>query len=272
MEKVAILNDIHGNLFLLNKALDYLKDKNISKFLVCGDFLTDGPDDNKIIETLRNLNAEVILGNREESLLKLTPNSGEISEKFYSFYYTYKNLTLENLEYLKKLPTTKIINISNKKICMSHGSPYKSRDMIDSTSYEQFAKLIVDYDADVYLFAHTHKFFEKVYKNRLFVNSGAVNLSMGRSKVSTFGILSLSDDLIIYDQIILDYDFEKVKRYYTESNFYKEHPEWCKIILYMLKDGIEYNTKFSKMYDYNMSLKTNYYKFTFIYNLPKIVE
>lgn len=61
MEKVAILNDIHGNLFLLNKVLDYLKDKNISKFLVCGDFLTDGPDDNKIIETLRNLNAEVIL-------------------------------------------------------------------------------------------------------------------------------------------------------------------------------------------------------------------
>ena len=97
MEKVAILNDIHGNLFLLNKALDYLKDKNISKFLVCGDFLTDGPDDNKIIETLRNLNAEVILGNREESLLKLTPNSGEISEKFYSFYYTYQNLTLEKL-------------------------------------------------------------------------------------------------------------------------------------------------------------------------------
>ena len=27
MEKVAILNDIHGNLYLLNKALEYLKDK-----------------------------------------------------------------------------------------------------------------------------------------------------------------------------------------------------------------------------------------------------
>lgn len=53
MEKVAILNDIHGNLYLLNKALEYLKDKNISKFLVCGDFLTDGPDDNKIIDTLK---------------------------------------------------------------------------------------------------------------------------------------------------------------------------------------------------------------------------
>ena len=30
MEKVAILNDIHGNLYLLNKALEYLKDKKTS--------------------------------------------------------------------------------------------------------------------------------------------------------------------------------------------------------------------------------------------------
>lgn len=101
--------------------------------------------------------------------------------------------------------------------------------MIDSTSYEQFAKLIIDYDADVYLFAHTHKYFEKVYKNRLFVNSGAVNLSMGRSKVSTFGILSLSDDLIIYDQIILDYDFEKVKGTILKVIFIKSIPNGAKL-------------------------------------------
>ena len=87
MEKIAVLNDIHGNLFLLNKALDYLKDKNISKFLICGDFLTDGPDDNKIIDTLKSLDSEIILGNREESLLKLSSSSNEITEKFYSFYF-----------------------------------------------------------------------------------------------------------------------------------------------------------------------------------------
>ena len=272
MEKVAILNDIHGNLFLLNKALDYLKDKNISKYLVCGDFLTDGPDDNKVLDRLKKLNAEIILGNREESLLNLTTNAGDVTEKYYSFYYTYNQLSEENIEYLKTLPTTKVINICNKKICMSHGSPYKSRDIITNTSYEMFDKLIKDYNADIYLFAHTHRNFEKVYKNKLFVNSGAVNLAMGKSQVSTFGILSISDDLIIYDQVVLPYNFKEVKEYYTKSEYYKEHPEWCNIILYMLKDGIEYNAKFSKMYDYNKSLKTNYYKFTFIYNLPKIVE
>lgn len=72
MEKVAILNDIHGNLYLLNKALSYLRDKNISKYLICGDFLTDGPDDNKIIDILKTLPCEVILGNREESILNIS--------------------------------------------------------------------------------------------------------------------------------------------------------------------------------------------------------
>lgn len=271
MEKIAVLNDIHGNLFLLNKALNYLKDKNISKFLICGDFLTDGPDDNKIIDILKSLDSEIILGNREESILKIFSSSNEITEKFYSFYYTYQNLTKENLEFLNNLPISKTIQIGNKKICMSHGSPYKSRDIITKTSYEKFDQLIDDYDADIYLFAHTHRCFEANYKNRLFVNSGAVNLFMGKGKVSTFGIISISDELIIYDQIILEYDYNEVKDYYIKSNYYKENPEWVNIILYMLKDGIEYNTKFSKMYDYNKSLKTNYYKFTFIYNLPKIV-
>lgn len=88
MEKVAILNDIHGNYYLLTKVLDYCKDMNISKFLVCGDFLTDGPDDNKIIDTLRSLNAEVILGNREESVLNITPSMSSENEKYYPLYYT----------------------------------------------------------------------------------------------------------------------------------------------------------------------------------------
>ncbi len=272
MEKIAILNDIHGNLYLLNKALEYLKDKNISKFLVCGDFLTDGPDDNKIIDTLKSLNAEVILGNREEAILKLTPKSAELTEKFDSFYYTYHSLTKKNLEYLKTLPTTKTITIANKKICMSHGSPYKTREIVAKSSLNLFNKLINDFNADIYLFAHTHRNFELEYRHHLFINSGAISMFMGKPKVTIFGILTINEDITIYEQVILEYDFYEVKKYYTTSNFYLRHPEWCNIILYILKDGIEYNTKFSKMYDYNKSLKTNYYKFTFIYNLPKIVD
>lgn len=272
MEKVAILNDIHGNLFLLNKALSYLRDKNISKYLICGDFLTDGPDDNKIIDILKSLPCEIILGNREESILNLSPDLSTLNEKMYPLYYTYKNLTKRNLEFIKNLPTTKIIEIKAYKICMSHGSPYNSRDIITKDSTKTFNNIIKDYPADIYLFAHTHECFEATYKNKLFLNSGAINCFIGKKEVSTFGILTLNEDITLYEQIILPFNFNEVKEYYTKSKYYEEFPEWTNIVLYMLKYGVNYNVKFSRSYDYSKSMKNNFYKFKFIYNLPKIVE
>lgn len=270
MEKVAILNDIHGNLYLLTKVLNYCKDKNISKFLVCGDFLTDGPDDNKIIKLLRSINAEIIIGNREESVLKIKPSMSLENEKYYPLYYTMKNLSKDNIEFLKTLHTSKLININNKKILLSHGSPYDTKDNITSTSFTTFNNLLKDYNADIFLFAHTHKYFYKEYKNHLFINTGAVSTFIGKPKTSTFGILSINEDMTFYEQVELSYDFEKVKNYYITSKYYEECKEWSNIILYILKTGIDYNKKFTKSYDLNKSMKSNYYKFTFIYNLPKL--
>lgn len=270
MKKVAILNDIHGNLYLLTKVLDYCKDKNISKFLVCGDFLTDGPDDNKIIETLKKINAEVIIGNREESVLNITPSMSQENEKYYPLYYTKNNLTKENLKYIKTLPTSKLITINNKKILLSHGSPYNIKDNITNTSIETFNNLINDFDADIYLFAHTHKYFYKEYKKHLFINTGAINTFLGKPNTTTFGILSINEDITIYEQIELPYKFDEVKKYYVTSKYYEECKEWSNIILYILKTGVDYNKKFTKSYDLNKSMKSNYYKFTFIYNLPTI--
>lgn len=272
MEKVAILNDIHGNLYLLNKAIDYLRDKNISKYLICGDFLTDGPDDNKIIETIKSLPSEVIIGNREETILTINPHPVQLDDKHQQYYYVYKNLTKENLAYLKSLPITKTITVENKRICLSHGSPYQARDIITENSFSRFKSIIKDYPADTYVFAHTHEYFNTIYQDKLFLNSGAINCFIGKKCVTTFGILTISNSITSYEQVILPYNFNEVKKYYQESNYYQNFPEWSKIILYMLKDGINYNVKFSKGYDYSKSMQVNFNKFKFIYNLPTIKD
>ena len=212
----------------------------------------------------------MILGNREESVLNITPSMSSENEKYYPLYYTRKNLTEENLEYLKKLPTSKVVTINNKKILLSHGSPYNTKDIINQSSISAFNKLLNDYDADIFLFAHTHKYFYKEYKNHLFINTGAINTFLGKPSTSTFGILSINEDITIYEQIEIPFIFDEVKNYYQSSKYYEECPEWSNIILYILKTGIDYNKKFTKSYDLNKSMKSNYYKFTFIYNLPKI--
>lgn len=272
MKKIAILNDIHGNLYLLNKALDYLKDKNISLYLVCGDFLTDGPDDNKIIDTLKSIPSIIILGNREEYILNISKDIKRLNVKMNPMYYTYLNLTRENLSFLKTLKITDTINIDNKSICISHGSPYKTRDIIDKNSTNIFDNLQLDYPSDIYLFAHTHTYFNIVYNNKLFINSGAVSCYMGEKSVSTFGILTINDSLTSYEQVELPINFEQVKNYYYKSNYYKAFPEWTNIILYVLKYGISYNSLFSEEYDSTLSLKENYNNFIIKHNFPEIDE
>ena len=267
MKKIAILNDIHGNLYLLNKALQYLKNENISLYLICGDFLTDGPDDNKIIDIIKYLPSYVILGNREETLITLEKNTSILSEKMNPLYYTYLNLTKENIKYLKLLNKTQTIKVNNKIICLSHGSPYKTRDSLNQNSKEVFNNLIKDYSADIYLFAHTHKYFSKTYQNKLFINSGAVSSYIGKKQVSTFGILTINDAVTSYEQIELKIDFNELKNYYIKSNYYKAFPKWNNIILYSIKDGVSYNKLFSKEYIDSLSLKENYNNFIIKYNL-----
>ncbi len=268
MKKIAILNDIHGNLYLLNKVLEYLKDKNISLYLICGDFLTDGPDDNKIIDIIRKLPSQVILGNREESILSISKEISTLNEKMYPMYYTYLNLTNENFAYLKTLQNTKIISIDNKNICISHGSPYKTRDYLSENSYHIFDNLLKDYPSDIYLFAHTHKHFNTIYKDKLFINSGAISCYMGKKQLSTFGILTINDNITSYEQVELPFSFDDIKNYYYQSNYSKAFPEWTNIILYVIKSGINYNSIFSKEYDSTISLKENYNNFIKNHNLP----
>ena len=272
MKKIAILNDIHGNLYLLNKALNYLKDKNISLYLVCGDFLTDGPDDNKVIETLRNLPTEIILGNREESLLSVPPDGRNLNEKMYPLYYTYHKLTKENINFLKQLSPSKIINVDNYNICLSHGSPYKTRDIVKKDSRELFSNLIKDYPSDIYFFAHTHRYFNVSYHNKMFINTGAINCFLGKSSTTTFGILTINDSLVSYEQIELPFDFNEVKDYYFRSNYYKSFPEWTNIILCVIKYGINFHTKFSREYDFNQSMNKNFHNFIKTNNLPDFTK
>ena len=94
MVKIAILNDIHGNLLLLNKALKCLDKENVDNYIFGGDFITDGPDSNSIINIIKNKTNNVIIGNREESIIKYKRDlERESNPNYYPLYYTYETIT-----------------------------------------------------------------------------------------------------------------------------------------------------------------------------------
>lgn len=238
MKKVAILNDIHSGYPILEKILKELESEHIDEYLICGDSITDGFQDNEVLDTLRKLPSTFINGNRELSVL----NDYEKIKDFYQWgntIYSCEHLNSENKEFISKLPIYKIITIENVKICMSHGSPYHVRDLVAHDDYTLFDKLISDFDCDVYLFAHTHIAFTTKYKKRLFVNSGAISSPSDGPK-SSYGILTINDKEVNYEQRYYHYDFEKIKEYYLNSEYHQLCQVWSNLLIYNFKYGKDY--------------------------------
>ncbi len=254
MKKIAILNDIHGNNLLLNKVLDYLgKEEKIDDFIFCGDNITDGFQNNEVLDLIKSKTQNVIAGNRELSIANYDNKSWNNLTQWKPMLYVYNSLSKENKEYLLSLPTYKIIEIESKKICISHGTPFNVREYIDSNSKKIFDELIEKYPCDIYLFGHTHKPFSLKYQDRLFINSGTINLPANGIPKATYGILIVDNGNVSYIPKEYAYDFEEVKNYYLNSDYFKTCPEYCNLLIYMLRDGfdyccdfIEYIKKYSK--------------------------
>ena len=250
MSKIAIINDIHSNYLLLQKILNYTRKQNIEKYIICGDTITDGVWVNEVLESLEKIDPIMVNGNREEAIINYDGVSWNNNPRFALMLYTYKNISKDNLEFIKKNEITKTVTIEGIKICISHGSPYKVRDLVYHDSYSLFDRLINDFNADVYLFAHTHVPFCTKYKNKLFINAGAL-FPCYNKQVVVFGVLDINDKTVNYSQIELKYDFLEVKDFYLNSLTYQVSPEWCNILINEFAKGIDYYNLFADYLDKN---------------------
>lgn len=240
INKIAILADIHSNYFLLNRLLNDIKKRNITEICFLGDYITDGFENNDVINLVKQYKY-VIAGNRDISVANYDGFSWDNSSQFKNMLYAYNDITEENITYLKNLPYFKVITINNKKICLSHGTPFNNREIVNYNSFDIFDKLIQDFNCDIYLFAHTHEAYCTKYKNRRFINPGSVILPAD-SPSSKYGILDLES--MDYEQITIPYDLEEIKNYYLDSNYFFQNREWCNILIYTNENGIDYMCAF----------------------------
>jgi predicted phosphodiesterase len=241
MKKIGVFADIHSNYLVFKKAIEDAKSKNVDLFLFLGDYITDGFDDNKILDIIKNLNMHAIIGNREQSIIEYDKFKDEDwlkYDQYKSMFYSYKNLSKDNLDFIKSLDICKIINVDGRKICMSHSNPYKTRGYITEDSFEEFDKFINDFNADVYLFGHEHKYFNTTYRNCEFINSGSIGLPTNGLPFS-YVLLTLNDNITV-EKIGIDYDYDELEKYYKQSEYYDFATIWCKLILRIMKEGYDF--------------------------------
>jgi diadenosine tetraphosphatase ApaH/serine/threonine PP2A family protein phosphatase len=98
----GIISDIHGNLEALGVVLYQLR--NVEKLICLGDIVGYGPNPNECVEKVRELEIPTLAGNHDRAA------TGDMALSWFNrnardaVIWTQKELTKENIEYLKKLP------------------------------------------------------------------------------------------------------------------------------------------------------------------------
>lgn len=123
--KYAVLSDIHGNLPALQAVLEDAAGQGITHFLFAGDYGISGPWPDGCISAIRAVPEKtVIRGNEEKYLENLigTDPSGWTDGQMQISYWTWRNMSRDNLDWMLALPHTAELEDSGVRIRMAHQS------------------------------------------------------------------------------------------------------------------------------------------------------
>lgn len=226
--KFAILSDIHGNIYALNTALKSIEKEKIDAIIFCGDYVTDIPRANEVVECIKNIMKKyttyIIKGNREEKVISYENQNKKITINNENVYFTYESLTKENLEFLKSLPETCIINIENTpKIFVSHARDYNNEN-----------------DCQYKIFGHSHKQYIFSRDGIKYINPGAIGLATDGNNRLKYCILTVEENLEKIELISLEYNYNKAIEDIENDKVSKTGIKWGLAVKKLLETGIDY--------------------------------
>ena len=174
--KIGIISDIHGDYRALEEVLELLDNHHqVDEILCAGDLVGRGPQQEKVVETIRTREIATVRGNHDE-------------------WHT--NFEEENTAYLQGLPVDWRGTFGNKRIFMCHGKPGNNlwglyRDHVSKTLLNMMLESL---QADVLITGHTHVPMFMRVKRGCVLNPGSIyTFKNSRATSHTYGVLNLPD-------------------------------------------------------------------------------
>jgi len=169
--KVAVLNDIHGNLPALEAVLAEVEREDVDAIVVGGD-VSVGPYPRETLERLDDLGDRVrfLRGNADREAVTESAHAGVA--------WTRERLTEEQREFLRVLPTTLSLDVDGLgHVLFCHGSPRSDEEILTKVSPdERIRAALAGVEERVVVCGHTHHQFDRVVDRWRLVNAGSVGM------------------------------------------------------------------------------------------------
>jgi putative phosphoesterase len=195
--KIGVISDIHGDFATLSKVLNKLDNIHQVQHIVCaGDLVGRGPDEDRVVETIRSRNIPTVRGNHDE------------------WFYAIAD---ENTKFLNTLPVDLRLTCGGIDIFMCHGKPGSNmwglyRDHISDTLLNMMLESL---NVDVLITGHTHVPLFAQVDNGIVINPGSLyTFPSSRETSHSYGVLDTAEmDFILYDAKTESVEMIGVERY-----------------------------------------------------------
>ncbi|MGL4772021.1 MAG: metallophosphoesterase family protein [Clostridium sp.] len=189
--KIAVISDIHGNIYALMKTLEAIEDERVDSIICLGDLVGYGPHPNEVVSMIRRRNIPCIKGNYDASVVDGTFSFiRENMINSFALPWANEELRAENRYYLDNLPNSLRLEFNNKNLLFVHGSPNRINEYLLEND-DNTRNIMDNLQEDILVCAHTHIPSVKEFNSKLFINVGSVGKpKIGRPN-STFVILDI---------------------------------------------------------------------------------
>jgi predicted phosphodiesterase len=180
--RVAVLNDIHGNLDALEAVLSEVRDAAVDRIVVGGDVLP-GPMPTETLTRLLNLDVPVqfIHGNGDRVVLAQMRGQeiNEVPEAYRdSIRWTAERLDPDHEGVLASWPLTCRLEIPPLgSVLFCHATPRNDREIFTRvTPEDRLAPVFAGVDAPLVVCGHTHMQFDRMAGAVRIVNAGSIGM------------------------------------------------------------------------------------------------
>jgi predicted phosphodiesterase/SAM-dependent methyltransferase len=263
----AVISDIHGNYPALKAVIGAAKAKVAEAFLLLGDYIRDTPTLNEVVDTIRTLpNCTAILGNGDIGVVSLDKTKPEYCEfeQMLPNFWTYKNLSEQNLNYLKSLPESadielpggKIVHLSHSislihhkpRLAVFHSGDYARkmerssftieegmRDMQNTA--EEYSDEVAEYLGDICLFGHNHLQYSGSVAGKILLNPGSCGMPSYYDIRAPYALMNYTGDIVEIQLHRVEYDVEQTIKAILDFNDFPHAQFWDKLRAAILKMG-----------------------------------
>jgi len=215
--KIVVISDIHANLDALNSTISRLS--SYDKMICLGDIVGYGPQPNEVIETLHDLQPDIVLMGNHDSAVVTQDVSGFSSNAAEAVRWTRLKIRKENLEYLSSLKPAARVRFEETPAALFHGSP---RDPLNEYVFPGLPdslgrKLIGEADSKLVLLGHTHMPMVYSTAEGILANPGSVGQPRDGDPRASHAILEVTDGQVKFKMKRTEYDIASVARKIEEA-------------------------------------------------------